>query len=87
MPPAKPSVQPREAAWHLGVELGQHWYGVLYKAKIFSITLRRDEYFVNILLSIQILFEANKVQLAVVGDASNTVTDMRRSTNVGRSPD
>ena len=82
-PRAKPCVQPREAALHFEVGLSQHWYAGSYKA-IFSIMLRRDEYFINISLSIQILLEANKVHLAVVGDASYTVTDMRRTTNVGK---
>ena len=87
-PPAKHRIQPREAARYFEVELRQHWYGGLYKA-IFSIVFRRDEYFVNILLSIDILLEVNKVQFAVVGDASYIVTDMRRTAIVGRrcSPD
>ena len=49
----------------------------------------RDEYFVYILLSKQILLVGDKVHIAVVGDASNTVTDTRPTTNVGMrcSPD
>ena len=39
--------------------------------------LRRDEYFVYILLSIQILLDVDKVQFAVVGDTSYIVTDTR----------
>ena len=49
----------------------------------------RDEYFVYILLSIQIHLVVDKVHIAVVGDASYTVTDIRPTTNVGMrcSPD
>ena len=36
---------------------------------------RWDEYFVYILLSIRILLVVDKVHIAVVGDASYTVTD------------
>ena len=43
----------------------------------------RDEYFVYILLSIQILLVVDKVHIAVVGDASYTFTDIRPTTNVG----
>ena len=47
------------------------------------------EYFVYILLSIQILLVVDKVHIAVVGDSSYTVTDTRPTTNVGMrcSPD
>ena len=49
----------------------------------------RDEYFVYILLSIKILLVVDKVHIAVVGDASYTVTDTRLTTYVGMrcSPD
>ena len=50
---------------------------------MFSVMFSRDEYFVYILLSIQILLVVDKVHIAVVGDASNTVTDIRPTTNVG----
>ena len=43
----------------------------------------QDEYFVYILLSIQILLVVDKVHIAVVGDASYTVTDTRPTTKVG----
>ena len=48
-----------------------------------------DEYFVYILWSIQILLVVDKAHIAVVGDASYTVTDTRPTTNVGMrcSPD
>ena len=51
--------------------------------------LSRDEYFVYILLSIQIRLVVDKVHIAVVGDTSYTVTDTRPTTNVGMicSPD
>ena len=40
-----------------------------------SVMLRRGEYFVYIFLSIQILFDVDKVQFEVAGDASYTVTE------------
>ena len=40
---------------------------------MFPVMFSRDEYFVYILLSIQILLVADKVHIAVVRDASNTV--------------
>ena len=43
----------------------------------------RNEYFVYILLSMQIILVVDKVHFAVVGDASYTVTDTRPTTNVG----
>ena len=44
---------------------------------MFSVMFSRDEYFVYILLSIQILLIVDKVHIAVVGDASYNVTDTR----------
>ena len=44
---------------------------------MFFVMLRRDEYFVYILLSIQILLDVDKVQFAVVEDTSYIVTDTR----------
>ena len=48
-----------------------------------------DEYIVYILLSMQILLVVDKVHIAVVRDASYTVTDTRPTTNAGMrcSPD
>ena len=56
---------------------------------MFSVMFSRDEYFVYILLSIQILLVVDKVHFAVVGDAFYTVIDTRPTTNVGMgcSPD
>ena len=56
---------------------------------MFSVMFSRDEYFVYILLSIQILLVADKVHIAVVRDASYTVIDTRPTTNVDMrcSPD
>ena len=42
---------------------------------MFSVMLRRGEYFVYIFLSIQILFDVDEVQFEVAGDASYTVTE------------
>ena len=44
---------------------------------MFSVMFSRDEYFVYILLSIQILLIVDKVHIAVVGDAFYNVTDTR----------
>ena len=44
---------------------------------MFSVMFSQDEYFVYILLSIQILLVVVKVHIAVVGDTSYTVTDTR----------
>ena len=42
---------------------------------MFSVMFSRDEYFVYILLNIQILLFVDKVHIAVVGDAFYTVID------------
>ena len=45
--------------------------------------LSRDQYLVYLLLGIQIILVVDKVHIAVVGNASYTVTDTRPTTNVG----
>ena len=52
-------------------------------SQMLSVMFSRDEYFVYIFLSIQIFLFVDKVHIAVVGDASYTVTDTRPTTNVG----
>ena len=42
---------------------------------MFSVMLRRGEYFVHIFLSTQILFDVDKVQFEVGGDASYTAIE------------
>ena len=56
---------------------------------MFFLMFSRDEYFVYILLSIQILLVVDKVHIAVIADAAYAVTDTRPTTNVGMrcSPD
>ena len=49
---------------------------------MFSVMFSQDEYFVYILLSIHILLVADKVHIAVVGDASYTVIDIGIDTNI-----
>ena len=54
-----------------------------------SVMFSHAEYFVYILLIMQILLVVDKVHIAVVGDVSYTVTDIRPTTKVGMrcSPD
>ena len=88
IPPAKPCAQPSEAARHFEVELRQHWYGGSYKATCFPWCFVGANISSTYCWAYSLLV-VDEVHIAVIGDASYTVTDTRPTTNVGMrcSPD